>query len=117
MSLKLIVTTVAAMGALAYAVSSHAAPSSDSDTVSVTVSLAGLDMASQAGGHAALQRITGAARIICGEAPSPVDLSGGPAYRACMKTAIDRAVDTLGNPIVTALNGGHQDLATFLASR
>jgi UrcA family protein len=115
MSLKLIVTTIAAMGALAYAVSSHAAPTSDPDTVSVKVSLAGLDMTSQSGGELALRRITSAARIICGEAPSPMELDH--AYPSCMKTTVDRAVDSLGNPIVTALNGGHRDLATFLASR
>ena len=34
-----------------------------------------------------------------------------------MKTTVGGAVDQLGNPIVFALNGGHRELATFLASR
>jgi UrcA family protein len=115
MSVKLIVTTIVAMGALAYAVSSHAAPSGDPDTISVTVSLADLDMASRSGGELALRRITAAAAIICGEAPSPRELDR--AYPACMKSTRDRAVVSLGNPIVTALEDGHRDLAIFLASR
>ncbi|HXV00787.1 MAG TPA: UrcA family protein [Caulobacteraceae bacterium] len=115
MSLKIIVTTIAVMGSLAYAVGSHAGPASDPDTVSVKVSLAGLDMESHAGGAIALRRITGAATIICGEARSPMELDR--AHQACMKATVDRAVQSLGNPIVAALNGGHRDLATFLASR
>jgi hypothetical protein len=38
-------------------------------------------------------------------------------YHTCMTTTVGRTVDSLGNPIVSALNGGHRELATFLASR
>ena len=117
MSLKIIVTTVVAMSALAYAVCTHAATLTDSDTVSVKVSMADLDLGSQAGAAVALRRIDNAARIVCGEEPAMRDMDRAVAYRACMKATVGHAVDTLGNPIVFALNGGHHDLATFLASR
>jgi UrcA family protein len=115
--MKIIVTTVAAMGALAYAISTHAATFADSDTVSVKVSVADLDLGSQAGAAVALRRINNAAKIVCGDEPPIRDMDRGGDYHTCMTTTVGRTVDSLGNPIVSALNGGHRELATFLASR
>ena len=117
MSIKIIVTTVVAMGALAYAVSTHAAPPSDPETVSVRVSLTGLDLESEAGASAALARIRAAAGVVCGGRPAPIELDRQAEFRACTRLTTGRAAEGFGNPIIAALSRGYGELATFLASR
>jgi UrcA family protein len=117
MSIKIIVTTIVAMGALAYAVSSHAAGAANPDTVSVGVTLSDLDLDSQSGAAVALARVDAAAGIVCGGRPAPMELDRQGQFRACRKLTADRAVASLGNPIAAALSRGYGELATFLASR
>jgi UrcA family protein len=92
-----------------------AAPAS-SDTMSVKVRLSDLDLRSAAGAEAAYARIGAAARAICGDSPSPVDLSAAAPYRACIAAAVDNGVSTLAAPQVTALNDARHG-ATAVASR
>jgi UrcA family protein len=107
---------IAAVAALGLSASVQAAPvGGDPDSVSVTVKLGDLDLGGQAGAVAAYYRIKTAAGSICGQAPSPVDLNGGQQYRQCMNATIDRAVQSLGNPIVAAYSHGASKAS--LASR
>jgi UrcA family protein len=103
MTTKTILTAVAAFAAMSVSASAFAAPPSDTD-VSVKVSLAGVDLQSQAGAQVALGRIHFAARQICGEEATP-DLGDRAQYRACMDQVTQRAVAKLGSAVVTALNG------------
>ena len=111
-------TTVVALAALGFAASSHAAsPSSfDPDTVSIKVKIADLNLSSEAGATAALQRIHQAAKTICGDEPPVKVLAGGAEYRACMTSVTNRAVTSLDSPYVTAMNRGSGKGDTVLAS-
>jgi UrcA family protein len=111
MPTKTAYSALAALAALGFA-SAHAAPptgpSSDPETISVTVPVADLNFGGEAGAKAVLQRIRNAARDVCADEFNPL---------ACMKDTIDRAVAALGDPTVTALNGGDGRSFTELASR
>lgn len=78
------------------------------EPASRTVSYADLDLARPAGAEIFLRRLEAAASSVCGGKPSSLDLSGSIAHRACVRTTIDKAVDELDAPMVTAihLNGG-----------
>jgi UrcA family protein len=107
---------VALIAVMALAGAATAEPASaDPDIVQVRVWIGDLDLHSTAGAVSALGRIEMAARSICGEAPSPVDLTGRAQHRACTEAAIDNGVTTLGAPTVTALRQGRSSEA--LASR
>jgi len=110
--------TVAALAALGFAASSYAAsPSSfDPDSISMKVKIADLNLSSRAGATVALQRIHQAAKAICGDEPPVKVLAGGVEYRACMSSVTNRAVASLANPYVTAMNSGHGKGDTILAS-
>jgi len=117
MSTKLTLTALAAFAALGLAASAHAAGSSnDPDAVSVKVSIGDLNLGSTIGAKTALQRIRHAAKDICGEAPDPRAIEMGRQYAGCMDDTVNRAVASLDNPTVTALNGGHGQATTVLAS-
>lgn len=94
----------------------HAAPAPQ-DTVSVPVSLAQLDLSTSDGAGVALHRIRAAARMICGEPPAIIDLNASHQYRACTSSAVNGAVDRLGNPIVAALNEGRTPDEAFASGR
>ena len=103
--------TLAALAALGFAASAHAAPamnsSSDSNTPSAKVSVADLNVGGEAGAKAVLWRINNAARNVCANELNPL---------ACRKDTILRAVTSLGNPTVTALNAGQGRPATMLTA-
>ena len=113
--------TFAAVAGFAALVSAaaHAAPASnptsDVVTVSKTVSVADLDIGSPAGANAALARLRYAAKAACDPGGTPLD--GGTQYRACVSDAVDRAVASLGSPVLTAINSGHDQTAAVLAAR
>ena len=97
----------AASLALGLAASAHAGPraaSSDSETISVRVSLIDLNLDREAGAKVALRRIRNAAAIVCGGDLSPSLRNLSSPYQACQRDAIDRAVATLAVPTVSALN-------------
>ena len=75
------------------------------ETVSVRIQSGDLDLSTKDGARELLRRIHGAAIAAC---ESPVD----PVYQhyalqLCVRDATDRAVGSVNNSIVTALNGGH----------
>jgi UrcA family protein len=81
------------------------------------VSLAGLDLHSERGAKLALSRIRQAAKDVCGV---PVDM--GPVWASarpntCVIAVVNRAVVTLDNPVVTALNAGGGRSSAQLANR
>ncbi len=64
-----------------------------------------LNPSAVSGARTLLVRITQAAQELCG--PKPRFASDDPAeFEACVSCAVNRAVADLGNPLVTALNGG-----------
>lgn len=100
-----------ALAALGCAAAVHAAPvavsSPDPAVMSITVSVADLDLSNRAGAKTALQRIHAAAKVVCGEEPDIGAVERLSLYDACLRTSTDRAVASLDSPIATALNGGH----------
>jgi UrcA family protein len=113
-------TTLSVLAALAFAASAHAAPagsrSFEPDITSVRVSVADLNLGSRAGARTVLRRIHNAASEICGDEPETRQLGRAEKLRTCMKTTVDRAVVSLGNPTVTALNGGPARVETIVAA-
>ena len=113
-------TGLAVLAALGCAAAVHAAPvpasSPDPAAMSITVSVADLDLSDRAGAKAALWRIHAAARTICGEEPDIHAVERLSLYDACVRTSTHRAVAALDSPIVTALNGG-QGAAMVVANR
>jgi UrcA family protein len=106
MTCKTILSALALVAALGSAAGVHAAPANDPDTVSVSVSITGLNPASLAGAQGVLRRIRTAADGLCGGAPDPRDLDRGATYQACMTETVNRAVASLDLPMVSALNAG-----------
>ncbi len=78
------------------------AHSADAVARSQTVSYADLDLGHQAGARALLQRISGAAKLVC--SPEPRELRDAPPYKACLRQAVDQAVDEVNSPRVSALH-------------
>lgn len=105
-------STIAAVAAMGCAAGSHAAPAPrqvyGSEYVSVRVRLADLDLASPAGAEAGLRRIHNAAREVCGPDSDSEFFEMRRIHEACMDDVVSRAVDRLGNPVVSALNGGRR---------
>jgi UrcA family protein len=111
MFIKSMLTAMAAVAALGLAGSAAAqTSSSDPGSVSRRISFADLNLANQAGAKAMLRRIRFAAGDVCVRTQDDLlDLYAQ--YNACVKTATNRAVERLGNPLVTALNGGGERFA------
>ncbi|MFZ1992238.1 MAG: UrcA family protein [Alphaproteobacteria bacterium] len=72
-------------------------------TTSVKVDFSDLNVTSLAGAKVLLGRINAASSKVCGPAPAPMELSSRADWSTCMADAASRAVDTLGNPLVTDL--------------
>jgi UrcA family protein len=105
MTTKTVLAAVAAFAVLAVSAGAFAAAAGGyADTVSVKVSLAGVDLQSPPGAEVALGRIHQAARQVCGVEAAD-DLAGRARYAACLSEVTDRAVASLDNRMVTALNG------------
>jgi UrcA family protein len=111
---------VAALAILGAAATTHASPaaeaSSDPSAMSVSVSVADLNLSSAAGARIVLQRIHNAAKTICGDETDVRLTERFALYQSCVKTTVDRTVASLDSPIVTAMNGGHPG-AIALADR
>lgn len=98
-------TALSATLALGMAACGQSAAAQTPDTVSVKVSYADLNLSTEAGAKAMLQRIRTAAKKICGaEMDDPIERLYE--YKPCVNGTTDRAVAQFGNPIVTALNSG-----------
>ncbi len=71
------------------------------ETRSEKVSFSDLNVDHPSGARALLQRIRGAARRVCG----PEDgLHADDSFKVCVRTAVNRAVTDLDNPLVSSLN-------------
>ena len=95
-------SVAAALGFIAYG---QSATAQDSDAPSVKVRYADLNLTSEDGAQALLQRIHHAARIVCDQQWSDSTeavLLG----RSCVAHATSRAVAKLNSPLVTALYSG-----------
>lgn len=107
------------VGSLALAPAAMAEP----DTVrpvSTSVSYADLDLSTEGGARAMLERVKLAARDMCGTQPihSPLMPRAPAQFRDCVADAVDSAVNGLGSSLVLALHKVDTDLVpTTLASR
>ena len=98
-------TALSAALALGFTACGQSAAAQTTETASVKVSFADLNLSSEAGAKVMLQRIRNAAEKVCGiESDDPIDQLYE--YRPCVKTTTNRAVANFHNPIVTALNSG-----------
>ncbi len=110
---------VLAVGSLALAPAAMAEP----DTVrpvSASVSYADLDLSTESGARAMLERVKVAARDMCGVKPihSPLTPRAPGQFHDCVADAVDSAVTSLGSSLVLALHKVDTDSApTTLASR
>jgi UrcA family protein len=102
--MKPISTTLAAVLALGIAAGGHAASARDIGTPSVKVKYADLDLTSEAGARAVLQRIHSAAKSACADRSDDI-FDRYYLWVPCVAHATNRAVAALGAPLVTALNG------------
>ena len=112
-NLAVAVSALAAI--LGFAGGVHAA--SNSDSHSAKISLADVDLGSDAGAKIALQRIRNAARRVCSEDPNIRDLDLTYPYVTCLKATVDHAVGVLDSPRVTALNAAHGKPPTVAANQ
>ncbi len=80
-----------------------ARPAADLEVKAVRVSYEDLDLSAYAGGRALLARINGAAKRVCSPEPSTRSFTEGDDYNACLYSAMDRAVDDVGDPNVADL--------------
>jgi UrcA family protein len=78
----------------------------------VEVSLADVDTATDRGAAQALRRIRDAAEAACDVRPGLQPYHERAAARACVAEAVSRAVDDLGNPLVTARHRGGRTYAS-----
>ncbi len=120
MSIKMI-GALAAFAVLGATAGAHAAagsqPSRDDDVVRVKVKYGDLDLAGQAGANAMLRRIHRAANEVCGDRPNGASLDEMQLYGTCVASAVDRAVASLGSPMVSALNTRGASHGVVLAER
>jgi len=73
------------------------------DDVMVSVSVADLNLDTEAGAHTALRRLTVAAREVCSPEPAVTELVRWDRYKTCVKGKVDKAATDLGAPLVVAL--------------
>lgn len=103
MSLRLHATALLACIALSAAVPALAA---EAEQLSVTVSVAGLDLATDAGQAALARRVARAASAVCGPVDSR-DLAALARYHACRDDAIAGAAPRVDALIAAAGGGRH----------
>jgi UrcA family protein len=70
---------------------------------SVKISVAGLDLDSEAGAQAAKVLIDRAAVKACGKAPSPRNFKAADLHRGCREDFTLKAVQRIGAPVLVAL--------------
>ena len=96
---KSIFITAIAAAIIAAAAPAFAAPISE--TNSITVSAAGLDLNSSTGARTMLVMLHSASMRLCGAAPAIVDLNGTANWNACVSETLTRAVAQVNAPLVT----------------
>jgi len=96
---------LALCGAVLVAGSAGAAPRDDlgASLLSVPVSSEGLDLSRVKDAGIMLARLRDAASEVCGGEPSFIELDRTASYRACVRAALDSAVERLSAPRVADL--------------
>jgi UrcA family protein len=111
---------VAVAAAVAFAAVLGAQPTfaatADDGVVSVRVPYADLNLQSAAGARIMLARLTAASHSTCGAEPTITDLGRSQLYRGCVSGTLDRAVRSLGAPLVTAAFDGASQTHSEMAS-
>lgn len=96
-----------------------AATAAEPERVTIAVQVADLDLQSDAGARAALNRIQRAAHAICGETDSR-QLARQAMIDTCVREAVNATVASSASPALAALNGtplnGTPQRATTLAA-
>jgi UrcA family protein len=87
---------------------------SPDDPISVKVSIADLNMASEAGARTALARIQYAADRACGGDVSDQTLGEQMQFRSCARQAVERTIASINQPALTAVSQGRH--VTAMAS-
>ncbi|HEX7886392.1 MAG TPA: UrcA family protein [Phenylobacterium sp.] len=100
MPAKTLLTSLVVLSALTFAAHAQAAPAPAG--ASVKVSMSDLNLHTQAGAAIGLRRIEAASNRVCGGAPDARRLDQQAVHRACMRETMERAVASLGSPLVTA---------------
>jgi UrcA family protein len=107
----IIASFAAAIGAAA----SAQAQTPASDTTSVAVSVAGLDMSSEAGARITLRRIEAAAGKVCGDEPT-MAVERKQRFEPCVHEVTARTISGLNNPRVAAMFDKHGARPAQIAS-
>jgi UrcA family protein len=114
---KSLLPALAGVSLAALAIAPNAARAQSSqDSASVRISYADLNLSSPQDARKMMDRIESAARFVCGDSSSSVDLSERAREGACVDAAVSDAVHSLAAPSVTALSD-HRRGAAFVASR
>jgi UrcA family protein len=74
------------------------------------VNYSDLNTGQLAGAKVLMSRIKGAAKQVCGPEPGFDDLSGRQIYNVCVSQAVDQAVRSVGEPMLTQLHDGNASL-------
>jgi UrcA family protein len=118
--LKSVLIAIAGAGLASLAAapgSARAQTDPNSESVSVRISYADLNLSSREDARKMFGRIQGAARRICGDPSSMVDLGERASAETCIDQTVSDAVRSLNVPTVTALSDSHRGAETFVASR
>ena len=107
------IITAAAALTLAGAASAQAVDPSAQPSISIRYS--DLDLKSEDGAKAMAARIQTAADAVCGQRPDPMLLDRRAAFDTCHKATVERALDQLHAPLVTAMAG--QSTTVLIAGR
>lgn len=119
MPTKIQFTTLAITAALAFAGNVEAAPSAasvETESMSVRVSVADLDLSQQAGLAVARKRIHRAAALVCGSQSASAGLAIYELYSDCRKAAFNDAVTDLNAQIASTMGPQAYPKATALAA-
>lgn len=101
---KTFIAAVAALAALAPVAGAQAQAADLGQTAWTRITVADLDLATDAGARSALRRIEAAAQLVCGPQPSPREFQSYLDWKGCVKTGVANAVVQLNNPKVAGLN-------------
>jgi UrcA family protein len=104
---------ITSLAAAALALAALSQPASAGDRTmerSVTISYADLNLSSPDGARVLYKRIKQAARTACGPEPRGIVLEFYPRaqwqHKSCIRKAVENAVASLDNPMVTAVHEG-----------
>jgi len=88
----------------AAAAANAAAVTYDPDTDTAAVSTADLNLSSASDARLLVVRLHTAAKAVCGDEPSKVDIPMHRAYEACLSSAYNGGVAQVNNAMVTAMS-------------